>query len=184
MKVLLRRNVRKLGMIGEVVDVKPGYARNYLLPLGLGIAPTAANVKKVEKEKTTYLAELATLKAEAQAQARLLEGKEFTIVARANEEGHLYGSVGPAQIAATAAKSGVLLNSQDLILEEPIRRLDRFAVKVQLADEVLATVYVKVISPAGDTGPVAKPAEEAAEGEDGEAPADMAEAPAEEEKAE
>ncbi len=177
MKVLLRRNVRKLGTIGEVVDVKPGYARNYLLPLGLAIAPTSTNVKKVENEKATYLAELAALKAEAQAAAKLLEGKEFTIVARANEEGHLYGSVGPAQIAAVAAKDGLIFNIQDLIMEEPIRRLDRFAVKVQLADEVLATVYVKVISPTGETGPAPKPVEAAEETED----AQGEEAPAAEE---
>ena len=177
MKVLLRRNVLNLGKIGEVVEVKAGYARNFLLPQRYAVAPSESNLKAVEAEKEDYLKELARQKAELEAKALVVQGKEITISARANEEGHLYGSVGPAQIAAVAAKDGLIFNIQDLILEEPIRRLDRFAVKVQLADEVLATVYVKVISPTGETGPAPKPVEAAEETED----AQGEEAPAAEE---
>jgi large subunit ribosomal protein L9 len=103
MKVLLRRNVLNLGKIGEVVEVKAGYARNFLLPQRLAIAPSAANLRAVEAEKEEYLKELARQKAELEAKAAVIQGKEITISARANEEGHLYGSVGPAQIVAAMA---------------------------------------------------------------------------------
>lgn len=154
MKVLLRRNVTKLGQIGEVVEVKDGYARNYLLPQGLAIMPNKANVKKVEGEKQAYLEELARRKAELETQARLLEGREFTIVARANEEGHLYGSVGPAQIASQAAKEGIMLEADYVILDEQIRLLGEYEVNVSFSEEVRTTVKLKVMTPEGRTGPI------------------------------
>lgn len=163
MKVLLRRNVRKLGIIGEVVDVKAGYARNYLLPEGLAVAPSAANVKSVEKEKASYLAELAQIKAELQARATLLTGKEFTLVARANEEGNLYGSVGAAQIAAAAALANVAIEPRDIILEEPIRHLGSFPVRVSFDDDIEAAITVIVVSPLGETAPAKAEAAEAEE---------------------
>ena len=163
MKVLLRRNVRKLGIIGEVVDVKAGYARNYLLPEGLAVAPSAANVKSVEKEKASYLAELAKIKAELQAHATLLTGKEFTLVARANEEGNLYGSVGAAQIAAAAALVNVAIEPRDIILEEPIRHLGSFPVRVSFDDDIEASITVIVVSPLGETAPAKQEATEAEE---------------------
>ena len=89
MKVLLRRNVPKLGKIGEVVEVKPGYARNYLLPQRLAVEPTKGNTRQVELEKQKYLEELARIRAEIEARAKLVDGKEITIAARANQEGQL-----------------------------------------------------------------------------------------------
>jgi large subunit ribosomal protein L9 len=172
MKVLLRRNVRKLGIIGEVVDVKAGYARNYLLPEGLAVAPSAANVKSVEKEKASYLAELAKIKSELQARATLLTGKEFTLIARANEEGNLYGSVGAAQIASAAAQVNVAIEPRDIILEEPIRHLGSFPVRVSFDDDIEASITVIVVSPLGETAPVKEEAAEAPAEEEAAEPAD------------
>lgn len=149
MKVLLRRNVAKLGLIGQIVDVKSGYARNYLIPYHLAIAPSESNIKKVETEKAAYLAELARIKAELQARAQLLEGRELTIVAMANEEGHLYGSVGPAQVAEAANKEGHVLDVEHVSLDEPIRQVGRFEVKIDLGEEVTAKVFLTVAPPPG-----------------------------------
>ncbi|RPI59967.1 MAG: 50S ribosomal protein L9 [Planctomycetaceae bacterium] len=155
MKVLLRRNVAKLGKIGELVIVKDGYARNYLLPQRLAVAPTEANVKAVENEKAKYLAELARLKAEFELRAAAVNGKEITISARANEEGSLYGSVGPAQIAAALAAEGIVLEVENIQLATPIRRLDKYDVGIGFSEDVMATIHVWVvpIREHGDTEP-------------------------------
>lgn len=170
MKVLLRKNVRKLGVIGDIVDVKNGFARNYLIPYGLGIAPTAGNIRKVEEDKAQYLAELAKQREELAARARLIEGKEVTISARANEEGHLYGSIGPAQVAAAMSETGVFIEASEVQLPHPIRQLDKYDVTLEFADDITATIHVWVV-PVRDGG------------EEGEvtsaAPQDASETPAE-----
>lgn len=145
MKVLLRRNVTKLGKIGEVVDVKPGYARNYLLPQRLGVQPTTGNVKAVEAEKAAYLQELAKLKKELEVRAALVNGKEVTISARANEEGSLYGSVGPAQIAAALAEQKIFVEARDVELGQAIRKLDKYDVTLRFNEEVTAIIKVWVV---------------------------------------
>jgi len=180
MKVLLRRNIIKLGHIGEVVEVRSGYARNYLLPQGLAMVPTAINVKAIEAEKAAYLAEVARERAELEARAKLIEGKEVTVVARANEEGHLYGSVGPAQIASAADREGLLIEAEHIVLDEPIRKLDRYEVTVRFAEGVEAKIGVWVVPPKDDADgldddeqpgePEDEPAEPADGDEDGGAP--------------
>lgn len=177
MNVLLRRNVRKLGQIGEVVDVKPGYARNYLIPQGLAIQPTEANIRKVEKDKARYLEELAKQRAELEARAQVLRDREITIPARANEEGHLYGSVGPAQIAAALAEDNVFIEPELIELPQAIRQLDKYDVDVVFDEEVRATIHVWIvpIREEGEEAPAAAAEPAAAEAS---ADADV-EAPAE-----
>jgi len=145
MKLLLRRNISKLGNIGDVVEVKPGYGRNYLLPQGLAVVPTEANIRAIEGEKQRYLQELAKQREELQAKAALVHGKEITVPARANEEGHLYGSVGPAQIAAALAAENIFIEPQSIVLDEPIRRLDKYDLTVRFSAEVTATISVWVV---------------------------------------
>lgn len=167
MKVLLRRNVSKLGKIGELVEVKPGYARNYLLPQRLAVEPTKGNLKAVEAEKAAYLASMAARKAEFEARAAQLQGKEVTISARANEEGSLYGSVGPAQIVAALAATNIFIDEENIELDAAIRRLDKYEVKVAFSEDVYATIAVWVV-PLREEGAEneAPPAEEKApEGE-------------------
>lgn len=144
-KVLLRTNVPGLGRIGDLVDVKPGYARNYLLPQGLAAQPTKANVRAVELDRQRYLEQLAREREQVEARAALVNGKEVTITARANEEGHLYGSVGPAQIVAALAEQELFLESEDVALEEPIRQLDKYDVPLKFAHDVTATVHVWIV---------------------------------------
>ncbi len=145
MKVLLRRNIAKLGEIGEVVEVLPGYARNYLLPQGLAAVPTEGNIKAIEAEKQAYLAQLAQERSALEARAKVLQGKEFTIFARANVEGHLYGSIGPAQIASVVTKEGIILEPQEILLDEPIRKLDKYEVTVAFGQDVGCGISVWVV---------------------------------------
>jgi large subunit ribosomal protein L9 len=145
MKVLLRRNVRKLGKIGEVVDVKPGYARNYLVPQGMATQPTESNIKQVEREKEAYLAELAKQREELSARAQVLDGKEITIPARANEEGHLYGSIGPAQITACLAENNLFVEPENIRLDHAIRQLDKYDITVEFDEDITATIAVWVV---------------------------------------
>jgi len=145
MKVLLRENISKLGTIGDVVDVKPGYARNYLIPQGKAAAPTEANLKAVEADKARYLEQLAEQRKELEIRAKAVDGKEITISSRANEEGHLYGSIGPAQIAAALAEEKIFVNAQEIVLPEPIRQLDKYDVEIRFAENVQATIHVWVV---------------------------------------
>ncbi len=145
MKVLLRRNIRNLGNIGDVVEVKPGYARNYLLPQRLATEPTPGNVKAVEAERHRYLEELAKERAQVEARAELVRGKELTLHARANEEGHLFGSVGAAQIVAELAKENIFIDAENVLLDEPIRELDKYDVQLRFAEDITATIHVWIL---------------------------------------
>jgi large subunit ribosomal protein L9 len=178
MKVLLRRNVRNLGQIGDVVDVKPGYARNYLIPQRLALQPSEGNLKRVEAEKAAYLEELAKQREQLEARAKVIDGTEVTISARANEEGHLYGSVGRAQIAAALAEAGKFVEEQDIVLDEAIRELDKYDVTIRFEQGVEATVHVWVVpirEEGLDTPPPPMPGEPADERTLSEAPVEAAE---------
>ncbi len=144
MKVLLKQNVRKLGTIGDIVDVKSGYARNYLLPQLLAIAPTEENIREVEDAKAAYLALVAEQRKDIEARVALIEGKEATIVARANEEGHLFGSVTATMISDAFEEEGVFIKPEEVILADPIRQIDRYDVRVLLCEDIETTVVVWV----------------------------------------
>ena len=145
MKVLLKKTVAKLGIIGDVVDVKPGYARNYLIPQRVATEPTEANLKAIEAEKQQYLEQLSKEQEQVQAKADAIRGKEITIMARANEQGHLYGSIGPAQISAALAAEGVMVESEYIILEEHIKRLDKYDLTVRFNHDVTAMIHVWIV---------------------------------------
>jgi large subunit ribosomal protein L9 len=167
MKILLRKPVKKLGTVGDVVNVKPGYARNYLIPYHLAVMPTTANLKVVEVEKAKHLAVVARLRGELEAKAVLLRGKEITIAVNANEEGHLYGSVGPAQIVAALAAEGVFVEAEQVNLAQPIRQLDKYDVELELIETVTAVIHVWVVRALGEGGEASDAAsDEPGDGED------------------
>ncbi len=145
MKVMLKKNVAKLGTIGDVVEVKPGYARNYLLPLGLAAEPTEVNIRAIEAEKLHFQEEAAKNREAQEARAETIRGKEITISARANEEGQLYGSIGPAQIAAALAAEDVFVEPEHIVLDEPIRKLDKYDVMVRFAKDLTTEIHVWVV---------------------------------------
>ena len=145
MKVLLQKNVSKLGKIGEIVEVKPGYARNYLIPHGIAMEPTRENLRAIEIDKQRYLEELAKQRKSLEAQIAVVAGKEVTIPARANKEGQLYGSVGPAQIVAALAAENIFIDPENIVLDEQIRRLDRYEITIRFAEDITTTIHVWIV---------------------------------------
>jgi large subunit ribosomal protein L9 len=145
MKVLLRQDVPNLGVIGDIVEVGAGYARNYLLPQNLAVAPTAANLKRIEEEaqqrELAAKQRLDTLKA----LAAKLTGLSVTIKAKANEQGNLFGSVNEEHIVEALAEEGYKVAPAQVALAAPIRTLDKFRVPIKLADGVEAEIDVWVV---------------------------------------
>jgi len=149
MKLLLRRDIPSLGLAGDVVDVKEGYARNYLIPQELGVLPTPANMKKIEEDKRLAEQERNARRAALEQKASKLRDVEVTISAACNPEGHLYGSVGPREIAAALRDEGHDVEPKQVNLHEPIRQLDTVAVPVIFSDDLSVEVKVWVVRETG-----------------------------------
>ena len=144
MKVLLTQTLERTGIVGEVIDVSDGFARNYLLPKGLAITPTEGNIKRLETAKREYEAKLKKIREEKEALLARLEGVEITVVRAANEEGHLFGSVSRRDISDELQKLGHNVTPEEVKLEEPLRRVDTYTVHVALAADLKAEVKVWV----------------------------------------
>jgi len=146
MELVLCQDVENLGRIGAIVDVAPGYARNYLLPRKLAVKVTPANIKQIEiaKEKANrqYMAE----KAEAEALAEKLAQTSVTIVAKASEQGQLYGSVTAAAIAEAFSNEGFVVEAKQVQLAEPIKQVDVYEVPVRVHPDVEASCKVWVVA--------------------------------------
>ena len=145
MQVILRDDLDNLGKSGEVVNVKPGYARNYLLPRGLAIKATAGDIARVEHEKRVIAARTAKLAKTAQAEAEKLSRVSVSIARATGEEDKLYGSVTTRDIAEALREQGVVVDSKKLHLDEPIKALGDFEVPVKLGRGVNATIKVSVV---------------------------------------
>ncbi len=145
MKLLLRQDIAKLGIVGDVVDVSAGYARNYLLPQRLAMPPTEANMKRLA-EMRKHAEEKRRLAREAmEREAQKLAEVEVTITAAANEDGVLYGSVGRKEIAAALHDDGHRVEADQIVLEHPLRQLDSVMVDVRFTDDIRAQVKVWVV---------------------------------------
>jgi len=145
MQVILRDDMENLGKSGEVVNVKPGYARNFLLPRGHALKATASDVKRVEHEKRVIAARTAKLAKEAQAEADTLSKVSVSISRSVGEEDKLYGSVTSRDIADALGEQGVKVDSKKIHLAEPIKTLGMTEVQVKLGRGVNATVKVWVV---------------------------------------
>lgn len=145
MELLLKQTIEHLGRVGDVVKVKNGYGRNYLLPLGLAVTVTKANVADIERARAQALAEeearIGTLKELAQKLAET----SITIEGRANTEGHLFGSVSTAQIAAALRDKGLAIDERQIRLTAPLKEIGVVDVPVHLHAGVEATVKVWVV---------------------------------------
>ncbi len=159
MELLLKKDVPNLGFVGDVVHVKAGYARNYLIPHHLAVEPTKANMKEIEEAKKLAAAERLRKRTLLEEQAQRVNGVEITISAAANEEGHLYGSVGPREIAAALRDEGHGVEAAQVQLHEPIKQLDSRAVTIRFAEDLLAEVKVWVVRERA-AGDLDEPAEE------------------------
>lgn len=145
MRLLLLKNIEHLGNLGDVVDVTSGYARNYLEPQGYGVKPTKHNLKIFESEKRRLIAREEERKSKYQVLAKELEKASCTIIANSTEEGHLYGSVTPREIAAQLATEDLQVDPKSILLEEPIKEIGIYKVLVQLHPGVECRIKVWVV---------------------------------------
>ena len=149
MKVILQEKVTNLGDVGEQVNVKAGYARNYLFPFGKAIVATAANIAEFETRRVELEKAAADILAKAKARAETLADKSVTITANASDEGKLFGSVGPREIAEAITAAGIAVEKREVNLPEgPIRQTGEYDVHVHLHSDVMATVKLVVTSEA------------------------------------
>jgi len=146
MQILLRKNVERLGRIGDVVDVKKGYARNCLLPQGLAVPITPGNLRRVEILKQRVEQEQRQREVELTSLAESLKSVSITIAAKANEEGHLFGSVGAAMIAEALDGEGYKIDEKMVQLPEPLRELGVVEVPIRLAPEMTSFCKVWVVA--------------------------------------
>ncbi|HEU0251838.1 MAG TPA: 50S ribosomal protein L9 [Pyrinomonadaceae bacterium] len=168
-KVLLREDVDDLGARGEIVRVRAGYARNYLLPRNLAVEATAGNVKGIEQERAALLKKEAKERATAEAQSEQMSTLELEFKRKAGEQGALYGSVTSMDLAEELKERGYEIDRHRIHLREPLKRLGEYSVPVRLHREVTIELKVKV-SPEGEVivghltpeqeAELAKPAEE------------------------
>jgi large subunit ribosomal protein L9 len=145
MKVLLTQTIERTGIVGEVIDVSDGFARNYLLPKGLAVQPTEGNIKRLEAAKKEYEAKLQKIRADKEALLAKLAGVEITIIRNANDEGHLFGSVSRRDIAEELQKQGHNITPDEVKLDEPLRRVDTFPIHIQLAPDLKADIKLWIV---------------------------------------
>ena len=191
MDVILREDVEKLGLRGEVVKVAPGYARNFLLPKKLAVAATPQNRKWVEQQRVRFLKLEAKEKGDAADLATLLEGVSVTLIRKAGEKGNLFGSVTSLDVAEKLVAQGYHIDKRKIHLATPLKVLGEYNVPIKLHREVTASVKVLVepdeeskakIQAAAEAK--AKAAAQAPPPPASETPAEPAEAPAAEAEAE
>jgi large subunit ribosomal protein L9 len=144
MKVILREDVENLGKGGELVEVKNGFGRNFLIPRGLAVVANTKNIREVEHQKGVAAAKAAKLKASAEAVAKRLADTPITLKRKVGEQDKLYGSVTAMDIAEALAGRGVQIDRRSIDLAEPIKSVGDHEVGVKLHSEVVGKVKVRV----------------------------------------
>lgn len=152
-QILLRETIKDLGIVGEVVSVRPGYARNFLLPQGKAVDATPENIKMFERRKIRYQAEMARQEADIQKRIELLASVELSVTEKADQSGTLYGSVSAAVIARLLSEAGHTTEEKEIRLEEPIKKVGTHEVAVHIHGDHFAGIRLTV-------SPEAKPASE------------------------
>lgn len=144
MKLILREDVDNLGKTGEIVTVKPGYGRNFLLPRKLAVLASDKNMKALEHDRAVITARQAKLKGAAQEQAKALEGVQLRITRKVGEQDKLYGSVTTLDVAEQLAAKGHKLDRRTIHLPEPIKTIGSHEVEIRLHRDVVAKVKLEV----------------------------------------
>jgi len=145
MEIILRETIETLGQEGEIVKVKSGYARNYLIPQQKAVLVTKAALARLEKEKQAIAARLAEEKKQADGLAAQLEGKVIAISKRVGEENRLFGSVTNGDIAQAVADAGVTVDKKSIVLADAIKAIGEYKVTVKTGYQTTATVTVQVV---------------------------------------
>jgi large subunit ribosomal protein L9 len=145
MKVILREDVPNLGRSGELVNVKPGYGRNYLLPRKLAVLANEANVRQLEHDRAVISARQAKLRGNAEEQAKRINAVAVTIARKVGEQEKLFGSVTALDIAEALASKGQKVDRRHIHLPEPIKTIGTHQVEIRLHREVIAQIRVDVV---------------------------------------
>lgn len=145
MEVILNKDVDKIGKAGEVVKVKDGFGRNFLIPNGLAVLSNPSNLRKIEQEKQKNLQHLEKIKHDAEALRDKLSGLSLTIQALAHEDEKLYGSVSEQDIASALKEEGFDIDKNIISLAEPIKALGIFEVPLNLHPEITAKIKIWVV---------------------------------------
>ena len=143
-KLLLKESIKNVGKVGDVVEVSAGYARNYLLPNDLAVQPTAGNVKKIEERRKEIEKQEREKREQLAALIKQLETVEVTLERRANEQGHLFGSVSATDIAKALQAQGFNIEPDDINLPGKLDRIEKYNVQVKFADDLATDVKVWV----------------------------------------
>jgi len=143
-KLLLKKSIKSVGKVGDVVEVSAGYARNYLLPQELAVLPTAGNIKKVEAIRQEIERQERERREQQAALIKQLEGVEVTLERRTNEQGHLYGAVSATDISKSLQSQGFNIQAEDISLPGRLDHVDTYIAKVRFADDLAADVKVWV----------------------------------------
>jgi large subunit ribosomal protein L9 len=146
MKIILTENVEGLGNIGELIKVKPGYARNFLVPKGLAVEANPRNIRELEHHKRQTERKAQKMAQDAQALKARIEAVACVIAHRAGEEGKLFGSVTSMEIAEKLTAAGIEIDRKKIQLAEPIKALGDYEVPVKLQAGIVATVKVSVVA--------------------------------------
>jgi large subunit ribosomal protein L9 len=160
MKVLLCEDVKKLGWLGDVVEVNQGYARNYLLPQGLAVAATEANIKAIAKDKARRAERRIQEKGRLEEAVKKVEGAEAVLAAKANEQGVLFGSIAAGQIAENLRAQGFEVADEVVQLHEHIKQVGTHSIKLRFDEDLTATVSVVVVPEGQDVKSAEKEGEE------------------------
>jgi large subunit ribosomal protein L9 len=145
-QVILQQDIDKLGKSGELVRVRPGFARNFLLPRQLAVPATSSAVKRIEHEKIVALAKAEKAKKEARDVAAKIGALSIRLTLKAGEDGKLFGSVTPKDLETAAKAAGLAIDRKSLKLAEPIKNVGSYEVPVKLVSDVTATLKVEVIA--------------------------------------
>jgi large subunit ribosomal protein L9 len=146
MKVILRTDVENIGRLGDMVKVKPGYGRNYLLPKGFAMLATPANVKVFELERKKLQAKAEALRGVAAGLAGKIAATSLTIAMRVGDNDKLYGSVTSSLIAEALEAKGVVIDRRRILLDSPIRALGDYTIRVRLHADVLAELALSIVA--------------------------------------
>lgn len=159
MKILLLQDVENLGYIGDVLEVKSGYARNYLIPYGYATVPSDENIKAIAQAKVAAAEKRRVVLERLTQVCQAVEGAEAVISAKANEQGHLFGSVQEREIAANLREQGFEIADDMVQLAEHIKEVGSHEVTLKLAPELTAKVTVVVVSEDGAVEAIEQPTE-------------------------
>jgi len=145
MKIILREDVEKLGKAGEVVKVKDGYGRNYLIPRQMAVLANVRNMKSLDHDRRTIETRAKKTRKTAEATAATLSAVSLVLPAKAGEEGKLFGAITSRDIAEALGKAGVVVDRKAIQLADPIKQVGDYKVKVRVAADVLPEISVSVV---------------------------------------